>query len=1037
MFNLEKLAARLQLIAGHCLRNRYELTTFDLKLGDSDWCTLEYDRYWGEWQKDFLLRGYYQIPESWSLDAVIALELPIGDSGDGFNVHPEALIYVDDIPFTTVDAHHNRLRLPPVLKDYQRHELRLDGWTGLGGSLNGDYRQLIYIRPCALVIIDESVEEFVVLARNVLNVAMHTPADDLLHVQLVDALTTTFNQIDTRYPLGDAFYASIPHALILLKEKLRELGNAIGITIHAAGHAHIDTAWLWTLAQTRRKAARTFHTVLHLMEQFPNYHFTQSQPQLYEFIREDHPDLFQRIREAIKTGRWEPIGGMWVEADCNITGAESLVRQFLLGRAYYDEHFGTQSPVVWLPDTFGFPATFPQIMHEAGIRYFFTTKLRWNEQNDFPYDSFWWEGSDGTRVLAHITPTPMQGWLRIATYNAEANGQAVLETWQRMKLKDRQKRALMAYGWGDGGGGPDAAMLENLAVLQNFPGIPQVKQGKAVDFFKELEHESDDKLPTWKGELYLETHQGTLTSQAWIKRANRKTEVLLHDAEYVAVRAMLLDQNYQYPQQELDTAWRTLLLNQFHDILPGSSIADVYAEAKQQFAELTTSVQTLRDQALDVIARHTDGEWIIVNTTDVARPVLVIIPEHFPDDTLFMCGDDACLTQAVMEGTLVYTGKYMSPFSVLTLRRVDHIHPAKLHDLTQQDLLTVRADLLDNGWLRAQFNEAGHLISLLDVDHDWELLEPGKVGNQFQLFEDRPLRFDAWNIDPDYEARMWTIDAAESIEVVETGPIRATIKFVWRIMNSTITQHLSLYKHANTLEARTHIDWQERNMLLKVAFPANIREEYATYHIQWGSVRRPTHRSTPWDAAKYEVAAHHWADLGNKYRGVTLINDCKYAYDVHDNVIRLTLLKGATYPDPHADLGEHEFTYWIFRRQFEIGTAFQAGYENNYPLLVYPAKGETPGEFDSLIDTHSSFHVETIKRAENGMGIVIRLYTIPAPLGSDTAHIRFNFPVRRVWRINLMEEKQEELTILNESQVSVPVRTHQIISLLIEPGNLP
>ncbi|MFW5748308.1 MAG: alpha-mannosidase [Chloroflexota bacterium] len=1030
MYPFEKLTFRLNIIAQQVARHRHELPPFALRSAQDDsWQPLASFNYWGEWQQDFLLRGYYQIPEDWPLNATIALDLPLGDSGDGFNAHPEALITIDGDPFTTVDVRHNHLVLPSMFKDYAAHELLLDGWTGLGGSLWGDDRPLLYMRPAALVIIDDATNQFVVLARNALMVAQHLAADDPLVPALVQALTDAFNQVDTRHPIGDAFYNSIPSALDGLQQAVTAAGGPQQVVVHAAGHAHIDTAWLWTLAQTRRKAARSFYSALHLMARFPAYHFTQSQPQLYEFIREDHPDLFARIRTAVASGRWEPIGGMWVEADCNITGAESLVRQFLIGRRYFREHFGAEAetPVTWLPDTFGFPATLPQIMHAAGIPYFFTTKLRWNEHNDFPYDSFWWEGLDGTRVLAHITPTPMQTWLRMATYNAEANAQSLIETWQRMKHKTAQRRALMAYGWGDGGGGPTAEMLEDLAALKDFPGIPQVKQGRAFDFFHALEADSSAALPVWNGELYLETHQGTLTSQAWIKRANRKSEVLLHDAEYLATLARLHDPDFTYPQADLNDAWRLLLLNQFHDILPGSSIRAVYDDARQQFAALTARVSGLRDEALDRVSRRTAGDWLVVNTVDCARSGVITLAEPLAANQHITYEGQPCVTQPDgidSGGTLVWLPGELPALGTVSLRREAGAHAA------DDGALIARPGHLENEALRVTFDADGRMTGVYDKRLGWDVLAPGAVGNQFQLFEDRPLRFDAWNIDPDYEARRWTVDAAESVTVVERGPVRATLRLVWRAMHSTITQYLSLYRGGTTLVARTLVDWQERHMLLKVAFPVNVRADTATYHIQWGSVQRPTHRSTPWDAARYEVAAHHWANLGHMRRGVALLNDCKYAYDIHEHVMRLTLLKSATYPDPEADRGTHEFTYALYPHPGDLGAVLAAGYDLNYPLLVRAAAG-TDAAPGPLAYTEAGVTLETVKQAEDSSRIVLRF--LAADPAGDTTTIRFGFPVKAAWTVNLLEEALAEIPRDAVDRVTVPVRRHQILTLLVEP----
>ena len=647
----------------------------------------------------------------------------------------------------------------------------------------------------------------------------------------------------------------------------------------------------------------------------------------------------------------------------------------------------------------------------------------WNEHNDFPYDTFYWEGLDGTRILSHITPTPGNSF-GIATYNAEGNAQSLAETWQRMKMKHLQQMALMSYGWGDGGGGPTPEMLDNLKMLQSYPGMPQVKQGRVIDFYKDLEaHVADTELPVWNGELYLETHQGTLTSQAWIKKANRKTEVLLHDVEFLSVQAMLLDSDFVYPQDELEYCWKILLLNQFHDILPGSSIKEVYDDAKVQFADISERLNNLKNTALDTIAQHVGGDWIVVNTNSFFRSPVVLLPEKLPENQCVKnTYGDSCLVQVIDKGTLVKIPDEVpiSPYGIeaFTLQATT--------DEVPNSVVSANIHYLDSGRMRAEFNDEGDLIRVIDK-FTKELLAEGSIGNQLQFFEDRPLHYDAWNIDPEFEDRMWFAEPGV-VEVVETGPVRATLKITRKMMSSTITQHVSLYADSPFIEFRTHVDWQERYTLMKVAFPVNVKAKEATYHIQWGAVKRPTHRSTEWDAAKYEVAAHHWADLGDETWGVTLVNDCKYAYDIKDNVMRLTLLKGSTYPDKTADLGEHEFTYRLYSRGGN--TAWNHGYDLNYPLISYPAKGENIQRASLFGQQMYNLIVETVKCSEDTAGIIVRAYSTSTYEGFQM--IEFTRKLKTAWRVNFLEDKQHELEIMGEHFIKIYTRPYEIISIYVE-----
>jgi len=1022
-FWADKLTAHLNLISARVFRHTHPLAPFEYAPHDApdSWQRIPPHTYWGAWQQDFWMRGAYQIPQDWPLDAPLALHLNLGSEVDGFRVHPEALVMVDGVPFTTADANHMLLMLPDSLKDHAPHALLLDGWTGIGGSLEGNHRPLLYMQPCAIVWVDTPTQALVALARTVLSVAKSLDPESAFALRLFDALRQAFRRVDTREPLGDAFYESVPAALDTLRESLARLGAPNNVTIHAVGHAHIDTAWLWTLAQTRRKASRTFHSVIHLMRLFPDYRFSQSQPQLYEYVRQDQPALFTAIQEAARSGRWEVMGGMWVESDCNITGAESLARQFLIGRRYLREHFGSDSPVLWLPDTFGYPATIPQVAAEAEMRYFFTTKLRWNKVNDFPHDSFWWQGLDGTRILSHITPTPTQDWWRIATYNADANGRALVETEQRMKQKSTVRRALMSYGWGDGGGGPTREMLENISVLGDFPSLPRAVTSSAFGFFTALESESGAALPTWAGELYLETHQGTLTSQAWIKRANRQAERLLHDTEFLCAYASLLDSDYAYPREALNAAWRVLLVNQFHDILPGSSIGAVYVDSRAQFESLTRDVTALHAAALDVIRAYVGGDRLVINTSGFTRDEVAL--QHgqsiASEAALIAPNGERILHQNAAEGALLLVS--VPPYSVTPLT------------LTADDSATNPAGgciaephRLENALLRVDFNDAGDIVRIFDKRAHRDVLRPDALGNQLQIFEDRPIYFDAWDIDPDFEDRMWHAQPAESVEVIESGALRAVLRIQRRVNHSTITQDVTLHARSARLDFVTTVDWRERHMMLKAAFPVSVNPPQASYHIQWGIVQRPAHANTSWDAAKHEVALHYAADLSEADYGVSLLNDCKYGCDIFDGVMRLTLLKAPGYPDPDADTGVHHFTYSLHPHSGAF--TLDEGYALNLPLHVTESNGAPPTALAPLVQaTHTV--IETIKLAEDRAALVIRLYEPYGRRVSET--LTFARPIVDARRVNILEEPKPALMHLDGHTLTIDLAPHQFITLMV------
>jgi alpha-mannosidase len=488
------------------------------------------------------------------------------------------------------------------------------------------------MRQCAVVQIHQPTRDFIALARVALETTQVLEESNPARYELLTALNEAFIALDTRDPLdSDHFYQSVEPATQVLKTCIENSAPPLDVVVHATGHAHIDVAWLWTLGQTRRKAERTFQNVIRLMEQFPDYHFTQSQPQVYQFIKEDQPELFESIKQRIAEGRWEPIGGMWVEADCNLSGAESLARQFLLGRNFFREHFGrdAESPVLWLPDVFGYAWALPQLIQQAGLKYFMTIKIGWSQYNRLPYDTFLWQGIDGTQIITHFITVPDQGAFA-STYNAMADAREALGTWKNFQQKELHKDLLMAYGFGDGGGGPTREMLENIEVMKGFPALPQVRQSSTKAFFEAIAPLAESRMmPVWNGELYLEYHRGTYTTQARSKRANRKSEFLLHDTEFIAALASL-QANYEYPTQKLNEAWRTVCLNQFHDIIPGSSIGPVYEESQQQYAELTKNVTQLRDEALETLTQRLDGDVLLVNATSFPQPGLVFLPGDSP-----------------------------------------------------------------------------------------------------------------------------------------------------------------------------------------------------------------------------------------------------------------------------------------------------------------------------------------------------------------------------------------------------------------------
>ncbi|HSL41952.1 MAG TPA: alpha-mannosidase [Anaerolineales bacterium] len=1039
----KKIRQRLELIAPLVYIRRKNLPSFrfceledaltppsiGVEVDDSKWREINAYEYWGTWMQNFMLRTTFTIPEGWDKRQPIALYLPLGEAGD-FS-HPEALAYIDGGPYAACDRHHQEILLKPEWADGEAHTLALHGWTGLGDARNGELFTKLYMRQCAVVQIHQPTREFIALARVAHETTQVLDEHDPTRYALLTALNDAFIALDTRDPLdGEAFYQSIEPACQVLRSGMEHGGAPLDVVVHATGHAHIDVAWLWTLGQTRRKSERTFQNVIRLMEQFPDYHFTQSQPQIYQFIKEDQPALFDSIKEKIAEGRWEPIGGMWVEADCNLSGAESLARQFLLGRKFFREHFGSdaESPILWLPDVFGYAWALPQLIKQAGLKYFMTIKIGWSQYNRLPYDTFLWKGIDGTEILTHFSTVPDPGDFA-STYNAMADAREALGTWKNFQQKELQKDLLMAYGFGDGGGGPTREMLENIDLMKHFPALPQVKQSSVKAFFESIASLSESRMmPTWNGELYLEYHRGTYTTQARNKRANRKSEFLLHDAEFIATYASLLT-NYQYPITEFTNAWRTVCLNQFHDIIPGSSIGPVYEESQQQYAELTQNVTRLRDEALDALTQTLDGDVLLVNPTSFPQSGLVFIPGESMQ-RLTRNGEPVPV-QPAESGLWVDAGQ-IPAYSIIALHGA-----SEAENLRSPVSNSTHHPVLENNFIRVEFDGAGDITRIFDKQANREVLAANKVANQFQAFEDRPSSWDAWDIEIYYDDKMWPAEPATSIEMVEHGDLRQTIEIKRQILNSHYTQRISLNHNSPRLDFDTHIEWNERHILLKVAFPVNVLAPQATYEIQWGNVQRATHHNTSWDWARFETCAHKWVDLSEGNYGISLLNDCKYGHDIHDNVIRLTLLRSPTMPDPTADFGEHEFKYSLYPHAGSWNEETQReAYLLNDPILVYKSKVEgqrleySVSNLQSLISiSPPNVIVETIKQAEDADGIIVRLYESQRKRGPVQLHA--GFAVEAAWETNLLEENETQLSVENDS-IQLDLNPYQITTLRLK-----
>lgn len=756
-------------------------------------------------------------------------------------------------------------------------------------------------------------------------------------------------------PLPETARASVQAACDHLKRGLKALQTQFPQTgtLAATGHAHIDLAWLWPMKETRAKAVRTFHTAIQLMDQFPEFRFNHSTPQLYDFIGQDDPALLQAITAKVANGQWEPIGAMWVEPDTNMPSGESLIRQLLYGIRYFDQLFGKRSTVLWLPDVFGFSPVLPQLLRGVGMTSVFTIKTNWSEINKLPHDLFHWQGLDGSEVIFHTFENPADG------YNAEMGPRATLGTWDNYQDKSLHPASLLCYGYGDGGGGPTEDYIARLAQMQDFPVVPKIEHVTVTDWFAAIPSRLTAPLPKWVGEIYLEYHRGTLTTQSRTKYLHRRAERALVTAETLG--AMVALQGGPLPTSA-EPYWRILLRNEFHDILPGSSIREVYEVAEAELSAVTTSGLVRQGDAIAAllasVPQGTQDGLLIVNPDLSPRP-LRVQGAHLPGG------------QPVEGGQIYAAPMLIDGMSVLTCCTAN---------LPISSGLSVSPLRLENDFVKVRLNQDGTLASLWDKRAGRECLSgdsSNKIrGNQIWAFTDKPRYFDAWDIEEDYEANGIEILASVPAKVVESGPHRVAVRILRRFGASTITQTIRLWANSPRVEFKTDLDWHDRRILLKSRTPLAIHADHATFECACGVIKRPTHRNTPWDAAKYEVAGHRFADLSEPGFGVALLNDGKYGHDVAGNVMGLSLLRSPVYPDLLADEGAQSFTYALLPHLgdwFEGGVLAEAE-DLNQPLLITPAKLDRDNRWQAVTVEGRPLALSAFKPAESGDGLILRLY---------------------------------------------------------------
>ena len=944
-------------------------------------------------------------------------------------LHPETLMFVDGVSKAAFDRTHHAVALEGLFDPNHPHLIALKVFAG----------QLPDAKDFAFIGIAERhhlLNQLYWDTKVLLESALTLPPNSAEHHEILHKLNDALLLIDRRQIHSLDFFASIEKSAAAVRALFDSVDEKAPFRpyITAVGHAHLDTAWQWRLYHTRGKLERNVTHMLYLLERYPEYVYFQSQAVQYQMIKEDRPDLFERVKEKIQEGRWNANGALWVEPDTNVPSGESLVRQFLYGIRFYEEELGVKDHLVWLVDTFGYTASLPQIMCGFNVPFMITTKLSWNKINQFPFDTFCWIGLDGSEVLVdQITaplpfdpyPETVPPWMQ--SYNGILTPKNVSKTWDNYRHKHLLRERLFAAGHGDGGGGATEDMIEVARRIKRIPGMPQLEWGRVEEYTKTLLAQKE-QFPSYDGELYLETHRGTYTSQARAKKNNRECEILLHNAEFLGAWSTTRDGAYN--KSEIERAWKLLLLNQFHDVLPGSSIGEVYEDSERDYTEIREITRRSSDNSLRTIvpakekqqivstdSTHND-DFVIFNTSPFNRSGTyeIELPDTSGEKTFTSANNEPLLTQKP-ELNKDSNGNLLVNLPVIPSYGYTIIKAAEETFSSSDTEISITARVIENRFLRIEINDNGEIVSLYDKETKREIVPSRACMNSLLLFEDRPLKASAWDIDSDYQAKSWAIHHTDSIKVIERGPLRAGWQLIRTFLSSSLTQRIYMRHDSRRIDFVTEVNWQEREMMLKAAFPVDLRATRAECEIQFGHTTRPTTRNNSIEQARYEICAHRWVDISEDDYGVSLLNDCKYGYDIQNGGLRITLLRAPIKPDPEADRGNHEFTYSLYPHKGRLSDAgvVREGFDLNYPLIADPIESNK-----TIEATQCLFRVEpdtvvldTIKPAENGEGIILRFY--------ESAHrrsrtlVQTGFKIAQAKECDMREHPRHDITVNNNS----------------------
>lgn len=978
---------------------------------DGQWKDYVMGTAWNQVDAHRWFRTTITIPESMDGKHVEFL-ITTGREGEWDATNPQMIFYLDGQLIQGIDVNHREVTISGKAKAGDSYEIAVLAYSGM---VEGDLVIHTY-----LIAVDDRVQKlYYDLLIPLQSAYVLKKADEENYRRVLQSMAPALDALDLRDAYSEKFYSSIEKAEQILKEAFYSEERECP-TVSAIGHTHIDIAWLWTVEQTREKVLRSFSTVLRLMEQYPDYKFMSSQPILYQFVKEQEPEMYEKIKERIREGRWEVDGAMWLEADCNLTGGESLVRQIIKGHRFFLEEFGKESKSLWLPDVFGYSAALPQILKKSGIPYFMTTKIAWNQYDQLPNDTFIWKGIDGSEVFAFMPTTTdydkdqglnisFSDTRNTTTYTGIVNPNMALGTFKRFQNRDLTEDTLMLFGFGDGGGGPTKEMLESAERLKyGIPGIPKIRQEFEQDYFDrtyEKIHDLPD-MPTWDGELYFEYHRGTLTSMARNKRSNRKNEILYTQMETASCMAGI--EKDEQLQNVLDKGWDILLINQFHDIVPGSSIKPVYEQTDKEYHEIEEAgkeeLNRVVSAAVGRLSMEKEGV-VVMNTQGYERDDLVVLDDGTEIPRLVDEDGRNVPAQKTADGRYLLYVSHIPPLGYKKLYETEEL----LEESTGKEWDYT----FENPFIKVCFNEKMEITSLYEKEAEKELIQEGRCGNVLRTYEDRPMQWDNWDIDVFYQRKPYEADWYSPARVIENGEVRMVVEFECGFLDSTVTQQVCLYHQIPRIDFRTKADWKTHHVILKTHFPVDVNTTRASYEIQFGNVERETTNNYSWDTAKFEACGHKWADLSENSSGISLLNDCKYGYGIKKGDMSLTLIKSGTYPNEDADIGEHEFTYSIYPHagRWQEAKTVEMAYNLNVPMLAKRTGRQEGcgGEYESFLKcSQESCFVEVIKKAEDGNGVIVRMYENKN--NRVRAQIQTAYPIAHVYECNLLEENEEELT---------------------------